>query len=120
MPRPTAVQFASGSATVVCSTLALLLLTGARSDLWIAAIACLALALGILVAARVPGRQPRPAPERARPADAPATARAVFTSGGAPAARSQGAPEPSKHRGSHRLGPGYRYPGPPTASSGLR
>ncbi|NSC21927.1 hypothetical protein FM076_12250 [Streptomyces albus subsp. chlorinus] len=54
MPRPNAAQLAYGSATVVCSTLAMLLLSQARSGAWIAVIAVAALALGLLVALAVP------------------------------------------------------------------
>ncbi|CAL9292490.1 hypothetical protein [Streptomyces sp. SudanB25_2051] len=51
MPRPTAARLALGSATVVCSTVILLLLTGATSDAAIALSATLSLLLGVAVAA---------------------------------------------------------------------
>ena len=54
MPRPTAAQFAYGSATVVFSTLAMLLLSQTASGIAVAIIALAALALGVLVALTVP------------------------------------------------------------------
>ncbi|MBT2395586.1 hypothetical protein [Streptomyces sp. ISL-100] len=54
MPRPTAAQFAYGPATVVFSTLAMLLLSQTASGIGIAIIALAALALGLLVALTVP------------------------------------------------------------------
>ncbi|OKI04455.1 hypothetical protein A6A06_06515 [Streptomyces sp. CB02923] len=54
MPRPTAAQLAYGSATVVFSTLALLLLSQTRTGVGIAVIAIAALALGLLVALTAP------------------------------------------------------------------
>ncbi|MEU3320379.1 hypothetical protein [Streptomyces sp. NPDC006785] len=53
MPRPTAAQFAYGSATVVATTLALLLLFPTESGVGVAAIGTAALALGLLVAVRL-------------------------------------------------------------------
>ncbi|MFF3251918.1 hypothetical protein ACFYWP_13135 [Actinacidiphila glaucinigra] len=51
MPRPTPAQLTYGSATVVLSTLAmLLLLSEARSGVAVAVIAAAGLALGVLVA----------------------------------------------------------------------
>jgi hypothetical protein len=50
MPRPTAAQLAYGSATVVFSTVALLLLTRATAGVAVAAIGIASLALGLLVA----------------------------------------------------------------------
>ncbi|KAA6221624.1 hypothetical protein CP973_06255 [Streptomyces albofaciens JCM 4342] len=55
MPRPTAAQLAYGSATVVFSTLAMLLLSQTRTGAGIAVIAVAALALGLLVAMTAPG-----------------------------------------------------------------
>ncbi|WP_240140136.1 hypothetical protein [Streptomyces sp. MUM 178J] len=49
MPRPTAAQIAYGSAAVVFSALALLLLTGAEGGIAVAAVAAVALALGLAV-----------------------------------------------------------------------
>lgn len=54
MPRPTAAQFAYGSATVVATTLALLLLFRTESGVGVAAVGATALALGLLVALRLP------------------------------------------------------------------
>ncbi|MFB6696510.1 hypothetical protein [Streptomyces rubiginosohelvolus] len=54
MPRPTAAQFAYGSATVVATTLALLLLFRTESGAGVAAVGATALALGLLVALRLP------------------------------------------------------------------
>lgn len=56
MPRPTAAQLLFGSATVVFTTLAMLLLSGATSGTGIALIGTAALALGLLVAVTVPLR----------------------------------------------------------------
>jgi hypothetical protein len=54
MPRPTPAQIAYGSATVVFSTLAMLLLSQTSSGFGIAVIALASLALGLLVAVTVP------------------------------------------------------------------
>ncbi|MGW1076846.1 hypothetical protein [Streptomyces sp. NPDC002537] len=54
MPRPTPAQIAYGSATVVFSTLAMLLLSQARTGPGIAVIALVSLTLGLLVAVTVP------------------------------------------------------------------
>ncbi|MFJ8859452.1 hypothetical protein ACIRD8_13540 [Streptomyces sp. NPDC102451] len=69
MPRPTAAQFFYGSATVVISALALLLLFRTESGIGVAVVGTVALALGLLVAMVLPTRT-RPA----RPATAPPTA----------------------------------------------
>lgn len=50
MPRPTPAQLTYGSATVVFSTLAMLLLSEARSGVAVAVIAAAGLTLGVLVA----------------------------------------------------------------------
>ncbi|MFI0741627.1 hypothetical protein ACH4PU_26665 [Streptomyces sp. NPDC021100] len=80
MPRPTSAQIVYGSATVVLSTLLMLLLSRTSSGAGTAVVALGALALGLLVAALVPGarRSPRAEavqppvrrPARARPAGA--------------------------------------------------
>ncbi|MGK5641456.1 hypothetical protein ACSNOK_24510 [Streptomyces sp. URMC 126] len=79
MPRPTSAQIVYGSATVVLSTLVMLLLSRTGSGVGIAVVALGALALGLLVAALVPGarRAPRAVePPVRRPAGArPAGAR---------------------------------------------
>jgi len=54
MPRPTAAQLAYGSATVIASTFAMLLLSQTRTGLGVAIISAAALALGVLVAVTVP------------------------------------------------------------------
>ncbi|MEU0129266.1 hypothetical protein [Streptomyces sp. NPDC006289] len=54
MPRPTAAQFFYGSATVVFSALAMLLLSRTESGPGVAAVCAAALALGLLVAMTVP------------------------------------------------------------------
>ncbi|MFI0238934.1 hypothetical protein [Streptomyces sp. NPDC016845] len=58
MPRPTVPQLLYGSATVICSTLAMLLLSRTSSGPGVAVIAVSALALGLLVALSVPSRRP--------------------------------------------------------------
>ncbi|MFJ3329551.1 hypothetical protein ACIPMT_34495 [Streptomyces griseus] len=70
MPRPTAAQFAYGSATVVVTTLALLLLFRTESGIGVAAVGATALALGLLVAVRLPLPRHRTAEGTARPASA--------------------------------------------------
>ncbi|MGP3987488.1 hypothetical protein [Streptomyces sp. 3N207] len=92
MPRPNPAQLAYGSATVVCSTLAMLLLSETRSGGWIAVIAFAALALGLLVALTAPSTRPTPKRHRvvAR-ADAAAGTRS-------PAARPD--PVPAQHAAS--------------------
>ncbi|MER7001263.1 hypothetical protein [Streptomyces sp. NPDC000410] len=54
MPRPTAAQLAYGSATVVISTVAMLLLSRTTTGIGVAVIGVAALALGLLVAVTVP------------------------------------------------------------------
>ncbi|MFI2783149.1 hypothetical protein [Streptomyces sp. ALB3] len=56
MPRPTAAQFFYGSATVVFSALAMLLLFRTESGPGVAAVGTVALALGLLVAMALPAR----------------------------------------------------------------
>ncbi|MDG4859688.1 hypothetical protein P8605_16275 [Streptomyces sp. T-3] len=68
MPRPTAAQLAYGSATVVFSTLAMLLLSQTRTGIGVAVITLAALGLGLLVAVTVPMPKPVPAPPAAAPA----------------------------------------------------
>ncbi|MBZ4323495.1 hypothetical protein [Streptomyces huiliensis] len=98
MPRPTSAQIVYGSATVVLSTLAMLLLSRTSSGVGVAVVALGALALGLLVAALVPGarRSPRaraaePAVRRpaagARPTGSRAGARAGSRAGVRPGAR---------------------------------
>lgn len=67
MPRPTTAQLAYGTATVVLSTLAMLLLSEPRSGTGLAVVACAGLALGLLVAMTVPAPRVKVVPS-ARPA----------------------------------------------------
>lgn len=73
MPRPTAAQLAYGSATVIVSTIAMLLLSQTSTGLGVGVVSAAALALGLLVALTVPvpkrrGRQPvRTAPAARAP-----------------------------------------------------
>lgn len=69
MPRPTVAQLAYGSATVVFSTVAMLLLSGTHSGAGVTVIAVAGLALGLLVAVTVP--LPRTARQARRRAPAP-------------------------------------------------
>ncbi|AYV27943.1 hypothetical protein HET69_39400 [Streptomyces sp. CJ_13] len=84
MPRPTAAQLAYGSATVLVSTIAMLLLSQTSTGAGVAVICAAALALGLLVALTVPApsRRGRHAATRAKapgsaagPADTTAAAR---------------------------------------------
>ncbi|PVE13792.1 hypothetical protein OIE62_16340 [Streptomyces scopuliridis] len=72
MPRPTAAQLAYGTATVVCSTLVMLLLSGTTAGPGIAVIGLAALGLGLLVALTVPANS-RTSAARTAPAPRPAT-----------------------------------------------
>ncbi|MGW8488108.1 hypothetical protein [Streptomyces sp. NPDC055886] len=76
MPRPTAAQFAYGSATVVTTTLALLLLFRTDSGVGVAAVGTIALALGLLVALRLPRPDRRPTAAAGRTATDRASAAA--------------------------------------------
>ena len=58
MPRPTSAQLAYGSATVVLSTLAMLLLSETRSGVGVGMVTVAGLALGLLVALTVPVSRP--------------------------------------------------------------
>lgn len=62
MPRPNAAQIAYGSATLICSAIAMLLLSGIPTGPGVVVIGVAALALGLLVALTVP------LPQRAREA----------------------------------------------------
>ncbi|MFE5767080.1 hypothetical protein ACFQ7O_01765 [Streptomyces sp. NPDC056485] len=101
MPRPTAAQLFYGSATVVVSTIAMLLLSQTSTGRGIAVIATAALALGLLVA--LTAASPRRRGRHAAPAGtARATARTPLlspgvteiTPAGAPASTSATAPGP--------------------------
>jgi hypothetical protein len=80
MPRPTAAQLSYGSATVVFSTVAMLLLSRTESGVGVAVIVLAALLLGLLVAVTVP----MPLPRRTR---ANADDRTVLAAGAAPVNR---------------------------------
>ncbi|MGI5468987.1 hypothetical protein [Streptomyces sp. CA-132043] len=73
MPRPTAAQLVYGSATVVLSTLAMLLLSQTRTGIGAAVIAIAGLGLGLLVAVTAPlprsmrARRTRAAAPQVRP-----------------------------------------------------
>ncbi|MDF6020756.1 hypothetical protein [Streptomyces sp. JH34] len=69
MPRPTAAQFSYGSATVVFSALAMLLLFRTESGIGVAAVGTTAMVLGLLVATALPART-----KTVRKATAPPTA----------------------------------------------
>ncbi|MFE0681764.1 hypothetical protein ACFW17_13270, partial [Streptomyces sp. NPDC058961] len=82
MPRPTAAQLSYGSATVVFSTVAMLLLSRTESGVGVAVIVLAALLLGLLVAVTVP----MPLPRRAR-AEANADGRTAPVAGATPESR---------------------------------
>ncbi|UYQ62350.1 hypothetical protein [Streptomyces peucetius] len=86
MPRPTAAQLAYGSATVVFSTVALLLLTRTTNGVAVAAIGIASLALGLLVAVTLPVRR-RTGPARAAAAAAVPAAAPDGLTARVPAAR---------------------------------
>lgn len=71
MPRPTAAQYSYGSATVVFSALAMLLLFRTESGIGVAAVGTAAMVLGLLVAMALPART-RPVGERRRRPPPPA------------------------------------------------
>ncbi|MFJ5225715.1 hypothetical protein [Streptomyces sp. NPDC088400] len=83
MPRPTAAQLAYGSATVICSTLVMLLLSGTTTGIGVAVIAIAALGLGLLVALTVtaPGRSRTVGVARSRRTAAPGEAPEVQVPG---------------------------------------
>ncbi|GAA3737488.1 hypothetical protein [Streptomyces tremellae] len=73
MPRPNTAQLAYGSATVVCSAVAMLLLSGAPAGIGTVVIGVAALALGLLVSLSVPApRRTRAAREATAPAESTA------------------------------------------------
>ncbi|MFI8435947.1 hypothetical protein ACIGJO_19775 [Streptomyces sp. NPDC079020] len=95
MPRPTAAQFAYGSATVILSSLAILLLSRTESGFGMAFACAAALVLGLLVAMTVP------APKHVK------TVRGNRPAEGQDAARTRQAPDdigtaiPAAHAGEH-------------------
>ncbi|MFF5722926.1 hypothetical protein [[Kitasatospora] papulosa] len=76
MPRPTAAQYSYGSATVVFSALAMLLLFRAESGVGVAAVGTAAMVLGLLVAMALPART-RPVREATPPPTAARTHRTI-------------------------------------------
>ncbi|WP_327297368.1 MULTISPECIES: hypothetical protein [unclassified Streptomyces] len=86
MTRPTAAQLSYGSATVVFSTLAMLLLSRTSSGVGVAVIVVAALVLGLLVAVTVPmpkrSRQAAPAGGENAGADRTTADDATATSSG--------------------------------------
>ncbi|MEV7088688.1 hypothetical protein AB0O07_22855 [Streptomyces sp. NPDC093085] len=101
MPRPTAAQLAYGSATIVCSTLVMLLLSGTSTGIGVAVIGVAALGLGLLVAMTAPlprkARAARSATPHRRPAAETTAARAT-----APGQRTQGAGGSAVNAEAHR------------------
>ncbi|MCQ4209481.1 hypothetical protein [Streptomyces longispororuber] len=77
MPRPTVAQLAYGSATVILSTLAMLLLSQTSSGPGIGVIAISAVILGLFVAMSVPTRKAGAQPQSEPAADGPVTARRI-------------------------------------------
>ncbi|MFC9298968.1 hypothetical protein ACFTWH_22855 [Streptomyces sp. NPDC057011] len=91
MPRPTAAQLAYGSATVVASTIAMLLLSQTSTGLGIAVICAAALALGLLVAVTVP------LPKRRGRHAAPAAGRTIRTARTEAVRVPESRPAPAEH-----------------------
>ncbi|WP_329155915.1 hypothetical protein OHA63_12855 [Streptomyces anulatus] len=103
MPRPTAAQFAYGSATVVVTTLALLLLFRTESGVGVAAVGTTALALGLLVAVRLPLARHRGAEGAGQQATARAAARTHHALEGIGARERVPAGRPSASADEHSL-----------------
>jgi hypothetical protein len=102
MPRPTAAQFAYGSATVIFSTLAMLLLSRTSSGVGVAVIVLAALVLGVLVAVTVP--MPRTAHLAANPGkDGAAGAAAPLPANSPDAVRISAAPVRGEQLSEHSL-----------------
>lgn len=89
MPRPTAAQLAYGSATVVFSTVALLLLTRTTDGVAVAAIGIASLGLGLLVCLALPVRR----------GGRPEAARGASAASAAPDGLTTHAPEARRHAG---------------------
>jgi hypothetical protein len=92
MPRPTAAQVAYGSATIVCSTLVMLLLSGTSAGIGIAVIGVAALGLGLLIAVTLPQ------PQRTGAARVARVRRIAAGSPRVPAPRAQGTPSRAEPR----------------------
>lgn len=99
MPRPTAAQLAYGSATVIVSTIAMLLLSQTSTGLGVAVISAAALALGLLVALTVPipRRRGRHAAGRSGPAATAATPAARGSADGEPTRVPEPRTAPAEH-----------------------
>ncbi|GGO55895.1 hypothetical protein GCM10012287_48220 [Streptomyces daqingensis] len=104
MPRPTPAQFAYGSVTVICSTLAMLLLSKSPSGAGVAVIAVAALSLGVLVALTAPGTAKSRRPQGAASTEqAPARASTVSAGSRVHARRDTAAPAVAAGRAGRRL-----------------
>jgi hypothetical protein len=68
MPRPNTAQLAYGSATVICSTLAMLLLSRTATGIGVAVIGIAGLLLGLLVAVTIPSSRRAKTPSQPAPA----------------------------------------------------
>ncbi|MGS2588225.1 hypothetical protein [Streptomyces hebeiensis] len=99
MPRPTAAQIAYGSATVVCSTLVILLLSGTTTGIGIAMTGIAALALGLLVTMvlTLPGRSPARSAAYGRRGAAQTEARDIRVPGQRVGASGEGVPAEQRH-----------------------
>ncbi|MFH8792326.1 hypothetical protein [Streptomyces sp. NPDC017941] len=97
MPRPTVAQLTYGTVTVVCSALAMLLLSQASSTPGIAVITFAALGLGLLVALTVPLPQRAPEPVAEPAATAATTATATATEDRIPVQRTVLTADPAAH-----------------------
>ncbi|MGW1936792.1 hypothetical protein [Streptomyces goshikiensis] len=99
MPRPTAAQLAYGSATVLVSTIAMLLLSQTSTGVGVAVICAAALALGLLVALTVPApsRRGRHAATRAKAPGSPAGTADTTAAARVSAPRTAAAEHPVHH-----------------------
>ncbi|MZD07841.1 hypothetical protein GTW43_22550 [Streptomyces sp. SID5785] len=97
MPRPTVAQLAYGSATVICSTIAMLLLSRTSAGPGVGVIAVSALILGVFVALSVPRPKADPParPETARTGQVPAQRLASTLSSPAVSGASESVREPA-------------------------
>ncbi|MCC0097972.1 hypothetical protein K7B10_24990 [Streptomyces flavotricini] len=115
MPRPTAAQLFYGSATVVVSTIAMLLLSQTSTGRGIAVIATAALALGLLVA--LTAASPRRRGRHAAPAGAARpTARTPRVSPGVTEITPGNAPRSAPEPGPADAAAAARAPEPRTAA----
>ncbi|RDG36512.1 hypothetical protein [Streptomyces corynorhini] len=93
MPRPTAAQLAYGSATIVCSAIVMLLLSGTTTGVGAALVGVAALALGLIVAVILP----LPGRGKTRPPRSQGASRAQGTSQGASPTGRNGTAEATAH-----------------------